>query len=510
MGVSMVKRSGIAAATLAFGAALGCGRSPVFPLFATEAGTTGGTTGRSSSGGSTGRGSTSGSGSAGGATSGSSSGTTGRATTGGSSGGHSGSSGAGASSGGFTSGGTTGGSTTSAGSTGSGSTGGATGAQCLPIDGTGPDLPPCTTTADCFCPTSCVFDPVYQQLDCEFPCQSSSDCPFFETACASNGFCAPNPCGGTDGSQNGSIDSTCTVAGEGPGSCVPWGAPQEGVTVNLCLQGGDTFGSCTTIGERSTPTLDCAAGLVCLPSGSPTCGTLCNPFGPNTCSFQEICTQPEPNNPLLGVCGPGQGTSGGNTGGGTTSGGSGNGGSSGGQPVCNPAASPVEFEPCTTVANCGCPMVCAFDPLAVEGGKGDVCEYPCQQLSQCPDLLTVCNGANCHLNGCGGSTGNGSYNSFCNVVGVDDGTCIPLQQANGTAYGVCAQGGSAETACNATANRSELSEDCVAGMVCIGGAIGTGGVCGDACDPNQGGPCPAGQDCAFTVDDPLAGACYTP
>lgn len=185
------------------------------------------------------------------------------------------------------------------------------------------------------------------------------------------------------------------------------------------------------------------------------------------------------------------------------------GGSSGG-PVCNPTATPVEFLPCTTVADCACPMLCVSDPLAVEGGGGKVCEYSCQQLSQCPNLVTICNGTYCHINACGGSTGNGSYNSFCNVVGTDDGSCIPLEQANGTESGVCAQGGTATTTCNYDANRNEPAEVCVAGMVCIGGGIGSGGVCGDVCDPNQGGPCPAGQQCAFTVDDPLAGACYTP
>jgi hypothetical protein len=159
-------------------------------------------------------------------------------------------------------------------------------------------------------------------------------------------------------------------------------------------------------------------------------------------------------------------------------------------------------------------MVCVFDPLAAEGGQGDVCEHPCQQLSQCPNLLTVCNGTSCALNGCGPGSGNGSqtYNAVCDVAGVGagQGTCIPLQDASGNNYGVCAQGGTADAGCNANADRSELSLDCLAGMQCIGGAIGTGGVCGEVCDPGPGSQCPGIQLCAYTVDDPLAGVCYTP
>ncbi len=219
---------------------------------------------------------------------------------------------------------------------------------------------------------------------------------------------------------------------------------------------------------------------------------------------------------VFGVCayeGPACGSSSGGSSGGATSGGSSGGSSSGGSggttgspPGCNPNAPAVEYLSCASPEGCGCPLLCVRDALA-----GQVCEYPCAQTSDCPDLLTICNGTNCQLNACGPGTGNGSYNSFCNVVGTNDGTCTPLQLANGTVYGVCGQGGSASTACDYAANRQDLAQVCQADFVCIGGAIGQGGVCGQACDPNGGAlGCPAGQQCALTVDDPLAGACYTP
>ncbi len=118
------------------------------------------------------------------------------------------------------------------------------------------------------------------------------------------------------------------------------------------------------------------------------------------------------------------------------------------------------------------------------------------------------------MNGCGPGTGNGSFNSTCNVVGTDDGTCTPLLLADGGTLGVCAQGGTATSTCNSDANRLDLIQVCGPGQTCVGGAIGLGGICGDVCDPQLGatggGRCTGGELCAIEVDDPLTGACYTP
>ena len=159
---------------------------------------------------------------------------------------------------------------------------------------------------------------------------------------------------------------------------------------------------------------------------------------------------------------------------------------------------------CTGPRDCGCPLLCVNDPLS---GFSGVCEYPCLQLGDCPNLLTVCKGTSCQLNGCGSGTSNGAFNSFCTVVSGNDGTCQPLSVDAGV-VGLCQQGGAATQACNATADRHNLPEACVAGMICIGGGIGSGGVCGDACNPNGPNSCPAGQTCAATVDNPFAGACF--
>ena len=296
------------------------------------------------------------------------------------------------------------------------------------------------------------------------------------------------------GTTGGSSGGTTTT-----GSSSTTGGGTTGTSSGGTTGGGSTTGGCST--------KDCVGAADCCPAIDTTCGQA----GLQGCAF-GLCVYDSP------PCGTtsggssggsiGNSTSGGSSGGTTgssTTGGTTTGGTTGGVDRCNPSASPVEFLSCAKPSDCGCPLLCVHDALA-----GQVCEYPCSSTPQCPDLLTVCNGTNCQLDACGPGTGNGAYNSFCQVTSPNDGSCIPLQLSNGTVYGVCAQGGSAATSCNATANRLDLAEVCQAGMVCIGGAIGTGGVCGDVCDPKAGGPCPPGQSCAFTVDDPLAGACYTP
>ncbi len=168
---------------------------------------------------------------------------------------------------------------------------------------------------------------------------------------------------------------------------------------------------------------------------------------------------------------------------------------------CSDSKQAVELAPCQVATDCGCPLGCTTDLLV-----GTVCEYPCQQTADCPTLLTACIGGFCRLNQCGSATGNGSFNSLCDVIGLNDGTCVPFQY-NGTITGLCYQGGTATSACNPTANRTDLSADCIAGDVCVGGAIGSGGFCGLACTPNGPNTCPPRQGCAITVNDPTAGAC---
>ncbi|HUB09788.1 MAG TPA: hypothetical protein VMB50_22490, partial [Myxococcales bacterium] len=296
------------------------------------------------------------------------------------------------------------------------------------------------------------------------------------------------------------------------GTCVP--EVVQGVTVGLCYQAGPTPSSCDPAATRADLGNACVTGDYCFtspgggfPGGGcvPIClpGTACSVAGAAGNCVTALASDPE-----LGVCQLNPSTTGGTGTGGTTGGvTSGGSGGTGGTTGCPSSAVPAEFSPCHTQDDCGCPFICTSDVRA----GGQVCEYPCQQTSDCPDLVTVCgNQGACNVDGCGPGTGNGTFNGLCSVPGVgkQDGTCLPLTDDGGISLGYCYQAGtSPETGCDPSGTRGDLSRVCPAGQMCFGGAITFGGTCNQICDPQVGGPCPGGQYCSYIVNEPLLGIC---
>jgi hypothetical protein len=176
--------------------------------------------------------------------------------------------------------------------------------------------------------------------------------------------------------------------------------------------------------------------------------------------------------------GPG-GTAAASTGGfmGTSGGSSGGGGTNGGG-ACTP-----EFDRCDpTNSNCCAGLSCVND--AVEGRS--LCEgTSCQQTSDCPNPVSICSGGTCVLNGCGGSSSNGTFDGTCNAEGQGDGTCVP--EAGGK-YGLCYQSGSAGSTCDPDATRSDPTDLCSGGMYCAPDVAigGPGYSCDELCDPGFG------------------------
>ncbi len=137
------------------------------------------------------------------------------------------------------------------------------------------------------------------------------------------------------------------------------------------------------------------------------------------------------------------------------------------------------------------------------------CEPQCLTNFDCPDLGYACNGTYCQFNTCGADSGNGSFNSTCDVIGIDDGTCVP-SKLNGMTIGKCYQGGTASTCCNGNGLRppsdteAGFAEICEAGFICSGTPTGE---CGAICTPHMH-ECPQGQFCAFELDDEITGGCF--
>lgn len=149
--------------------------------------------------------------------------------------------------------------------------------------------------------------------------------------------------------------------------------------------------------------------------------------------------------------------------------------------------------------------------MADAAAGGLVCESACQTTADCPNLVTTCQTGSCAVNVCGGATGNGSFNSTCNVEGQGDGTCEPLTLDGGlSSVGYCSQAGVASGGCDPSASRGTApSEICPPGALCFGGVATFGGTCNQLCDP-VGGACPAGQFCSGIVDEPDLGVCLSP
>jgi hypothetical protein len=199
----------------------------------------------------------------------------------------------------------------------------------------------------------------------------------------------------------------------------------------------------------------------------------------------------------------GAGTGGSAAGSGATGGSGTGGGPTGGSGSttgvgCNSDSKETPRKPCIQDSDCGCPDQCQEDPPF-----GKDCERSCVRQSDCSDTSYVCNGTYCQFNTCGGQTGNGAFNSTCNVTGTNDGTCVPFEVDGGT-VGECVKGGTATTCCNQDATPAEADLLCAAGTIC---SALEGGECGEICDPFNPS-CPPGQICAFEVNDFQTGGCF--
>src|SRR5260221_2135245 len=80
--------------------------------------------------------------------------------------------------------------------------------------------------------------------------------------------------------------------------------------------------------------------------------------------------------------------------------------------ACSDAAETQEFFPCKRASDCDCgSMACVNDPTLNQGGLafGTVCEYVCEQDSDCLSFDSKCVNGFCAPIFCGGTTGNGTY-----------------------------------------------------------------------------------------------------
>jgi hypothetical protein len=400
--------------------------------------------------------------------------------------------------------------------------------------------------SDCGCPYVCASTLAGQSI-CEQTCQSTSDCSALYTTCQ-NGTCAPNVCGLAG---NGQIDGTCNASGQNDGTCLAISI--DGFNLGLCYQGGQATSSCSLTATRQNLSQDCIAGDFC---AGAICEQVCNPNGSVPCPTGDTCIAPSAMEPELGFCIGGAGSSSGSSGtagcsgpppactcpkgcfcqpvcendawtcaeactGGTSSSSSSGSASSSGSSAgssgsssgggCNPQLAANELNPCQNSSDCGCPTVCINDAIAGQ----QVCEYPCTQTSECPDIHTICTGVSCTVDICGVAIGgppNGTLDGPCNSAGTDDGTCIPTAPSDGgQTFGICTEGGNSQTNCNTTATRSEPSELCAEGYVC-GQGLGSSNVCYQVCNPlvtSNPPVCHSNQTCtAFDTSDPELGVCY--
>jgi hypothetical protein len=406
---------------------------------------------------------------------------------------------------------TTGGTTT--GTQTSGSTSGAACNPSLPAN----ELQTCNGSSDCGCPLNCVASPFGVSL-CERSCLSLSDCPDLETLCTS-GECQPNACGS---GFDGTLDSDCNVVATNDGSCLP--STIGTLNVGLCSQGGPEDVGCSPTATRATIAQACIPGDFCAAALESVCAPLCDPFAFESCGLTATCTPLAGQDPRLGVCEPKgtTGTTSGSTTGvtsgtssGTTSGSTGNTGTSGATTgttsggstsgSCSTTVTPSEFETCQNDLDCGCPLTCTRDLAA----GGQVCEYPCLDTSDCANLFTTCQNGFCSVNQCGGNTGNGTFDSTCNVLGTNDGTCEPLTLNDGiSSVGYCVQAGSAAGNCDPSASRiTPASQICPAGELCFGGVETFGGTCNQLCNPQSGSCTDQSQFCSAIVNEPDLGIC---
>jgi hypothetical protein len=110
-----------------------------------------------------------------------------------------------------------------------------------------------------------------------------------------------------------------------------------------------------------------------------------------------------------------------------------------------------EFELCRSNDACQCPQSCVPDPTYPmftgldAGWPYTLCEFGCQQTSDCPNPATICVNGNCVENFCGalvlGSPAPGAIGLPCNAQDAGSGTCAPVNYLGAAYYGLCVQGG---------------------------------------------------------------------
>ena len=201
-----------------------------------------------------------------------------------------------------------------------------------------------------------------------------------------------------------------------------------------------------------------------------------------------------------------------------TSGGSGSAGSSssgGSSSGSCPPNGATEFQPCGSACQCGAPLECVADSqLGV-----NLCEQPCQSLSDCASLYAACNGTTCGPVPCGPQF-DGGFDAACAFNGTAQGSCLPFGPSFGFAFnweavGLCSQGGTAALGqpCSASPTRSvDAGLICVAGAVCgpsDTAASGAANFCGPMCNPTLTDLCTgdAGGCLALDVQAPQLGFC---
>ena len=149
-------------------------------------------------------------------------------------------------------------------------------------------------------------------------------------------------------------------------------------------------------------------------------------------------------------CGPGanddgcvsaeSGTAGTTTGRATSSG-----SGSSGSPGCVSGVSSSEFDPCQATGKCGCPFECAGQPA--------VCELPCQSDETRISSIRAAWQDACSTVACGGASGNGMYNSTCQLSqSAEVGTCNVVQLVDGGFTALCYAAGTADGGCNPVAD----------------------------------------------------------
>ena len=148
----------------------------------------------------------------------------------------------------------------------------------------------------------------------------------------------------------------------------------------------------------------------------------------------------------------------------------------------------MDLPSCQSDSQCGCGLTCIDEPLL----GGQICEFDCQQTSDCTSLSEVCQLGTCRQNFCGGSgSSNGKYDGPCSIDDAGDGFCYPFYEGRET-QGICELSGTAAIGANCAFNPvrgSPTSQLCGTSALCQG-------TCSAACDPLDFDSCGPGMLCS--------------